>query len=147
LARNPEPAEVAILESTLPGGTAAALLAERTALEQRHEREIGLRRGYNVGSWISLGAGVASTGTMGYFLYRAFASYAQYQGATGVAQAQATREQTQFNSTVAVTAGVVGGLVLATALTLQLIAPATAPTEDRIRALDDAIAQLGQASR
>jgi hypothetical protein len=42
---------------------------------------------------------------------------------------------------------VVGGLALATSLTLQLIAPPTAPTENRIRALDDAIGQLGQASR
>ena len=147
LPSNPEPAEVPILGSTWPGGTAASLLAKRTALEQRHEREIGQRRGYNVGSWVSLGAGVASAGTMGYFLYQAFASYAQYQGATSVGQAQAMREQTQFNSAVAITAGVVGGLALATSLTLQLIAPPTAPTENRIRALDDAIAQLGQASR
>ncbi len=143
---NPEPAEVPILESTLPGGTAAALLAERTTLEQRYEHEIGLRHGYNVGSWVSLGAGVAAAGTMGYFLYQAFASYAQYQGATSVAQAQAMREQTQLNSAVAITAGVVGGLALATSLTLQLIAPPTAPTEDRLRALDDAIGQLGRAS-
>jgi hypothetical protein len=144
---NPEPAEVPLIESTLPGGTAASLLAERTALEQRHQREIGLRQGYNVGSWISLGAGVASTGTMGYFLYQAFASYAQYRGATSVGQAQGMRQQTQFNRAVAITAGVVGGLALATSLTLQLIAPPTAPTENRIRALDDAIGQLGQASR
>jgi len=84
---------------------------------------------------------------MGYFLYQAFASYAQYQGATSVAQAQAMRQQTQFNSSVAITAGVVGGVALATALTLQLIAPSPGPTEDRIRALDDAIGQLGRASR
>jgi tetratricopeptide (TPR) repeat protein len=144
---NPEPARVPILESTFPGGSAAALLAERTALEQRHQREIGLRQGYNVGSWVSLGAGVASAGTMGYFLYQAFASYAQYQGATSAAQAKAMREQTVFNSSVAIGAGVVGGLALATALTLQLIAPPTAPTEDRIRVLDEAIDQLGRASR
>jgi hypothetical protein len=84
---------------------------------------------------------------MGYFLYQAFASYAQYQGATTAAQAKAMREQTQFNSTVAITAGVAGGLALAAALTLQLIAPSTAPTENRIHVLDEAIDQLGQASR
>jgi hypothetical protein len=84
---------------------------------------------------------------MGYFLYQAFASYAQYQGATTAAQAKAMREQTQFNSAVAITAGVAGGLALAAALTLQLIAPSTAPTESRIRVLDETIDQLGQASR
>jgi hypothetical protein len=147
LTPNPEPPPVPILESTFPGGPTAALKAERAALEQRHQGEIRLRQGYNVGSWISLGAGVASAGTMGYFLYQAFASYAQYQGATTAAQAKAMREQTQFNSTVAITAGVAGGLALAAALTLQLIAPPTAPTENRIHVLDEAIDQLGQASR
>ncbi len=144
---SPEPAAVPILESTLPGGTAASLLAERTALSQRYESEISVRRGYNVGSWISLGAGVASAGTMGYILYQAFVSYAQYQGATSFAQAQAMRQQTLFNSSMAITAGVVGGVALATALALQLIAPSPGPTGDRIRALDDAIDQLGRASR
>lgn len=147
LAPNTEHDEVPVLGPALPVGSAAALLAERTALQQRHQREIGLRRGYNIGSWVSLGAGVASTGTMAYFLYQAFASYAQYQAATSAGQAQAMREQTQFNSAVAITAGVAGGLALATALTLQLIAPPTAPTEDRIRVLDDAIDQLGKQSR
>jgi hypothetical protein len=147
LTPNPEPPPVPILESTLPGGPAAALKAERAALEQRHQGEIRLRQGYNVGSWVSLGAGVASAGTMGYFLYQAFASYAQYQGATTAAQAKAMREQTQFNSAVAITAGVAGGLAFAAALTLQLIAPSTAPTESRIRVLDETIDQLGQASR
>jgi hypothetical protein len=144
LTPNPEPAAIPILESTLPGGPAAALRAERAVLAQRHEREMGQRRGYNVGSWVSLGAGVVSTGTMGYFLFQAFASYAQYNAATSAAQAQAMREQTLFNSSVATVAGVVGGLALATALTLQLIAPPTAPTADRIRVLDEAIDQLGQ---
>jgi tetratricopeptide (TPR) repeat protein len=144
---NPELPEVPIFESTLPGGTAAALLAQRAALEQRHEREIGLRRGYDTASWVSLGTGVASTGIAAYFTYQAFASYALYEGATSVAQAQASRVQTQFNSAVAITAGVLGGLTLATALTLHLLAPPTAPTEDRIRALDEAIAQLGQGPR
>jgi hypothetical protein len=147
LAPNPEPPAVPILESTLPGGPAAALKAERAALEQRHQGEIRLRQGYNVGSWVSLGAGVASAGTMGYFLYQAFASYAQYKSATTTAQAKAMREQTQFNSAVAITAGVAGGLALAAALTLQLIAPSTAPTENRILVLDETIDQLGQASR
>jgi len=45
------------------------------------------------------------------------------------------RELTQFNSTVAITAGVVGGLALATSLMLQLNAPPKAPTEDRIRVI------------
>jgi tetratricopeptide (TPR) repeat protein len=147
LTPNTEHDEVPVLGPALPVGSAAALLAERSVLEQRHQREIGLRRGYNVGSWVSLGAGVASTGTMAYFLYQAFASYAQYQAATSAGQAQAMKEQTQFNSAVAITAGVAGGLALATALTLQLIAPPTAPTEDRIRRLDEAIDQLAHTSR
>ena len=147
LAVNLEPAKVPILESSLPGGPAAALAAERNTLAQIHQQEMGRRQGYNVGSWVSLGAGVASTGAMGYFLYQAFASYAQYKGATTPAQAKAMREQTVYNSTIALATGVAGGVALATALTLQLIAPPTAPTENRIRMLDEAIDQLGQAQR
>jgi hypothetical protein len=145
LASFPEPAAAPLRESALPGGYAAALVAERDALARKHEREMRQRQGYNVGSWVSLGAGVASTGTMGYFLYQAFASYSKYNAATSAAQAKAMREQTLFNSSVATVAGVVGGLALASALTLQLIAPPVTPAEDRIRVLDEAIDQMGKA--
>jgi hypothetical protein len=144
---NLEPAAAPIFESSLPGGLATSLLAERAVLAQRHERELSQRRGYNVGSWVSLGAGMASTGTMGYFLYQAFASYAKYNAATNAAEATAMREQTLFNSSVATVAGVIGGLAFASALTLQLIAPPTSPTENRIRVLDEAIDELGKAPR
>ena len=147
LAVNPEPSQIPILESSLPGGPAMALAAERNALAQRHQQELGQRRGYNVGSWVSLGAGVASTGAMGYFLYQAFTSYALYKGATSPSQAKAMREQTVYNSSVALAAGVVGGVALATALTLQLTAPPVTVSEDRIHVLDEAIDQLEKATR
>jgi hypothetical protein len=147
MAQSPEPSGVAVLASTIPGGSIAAVKAKRLVLERQYQEEIRLRKAYNAGSWVSLGAGVASTGTMGYFLYQAFASYAQYKAATSAGQAKTMREQTQFNSTAALTAGVAGGLALAAALTLQLIAPPAARTEDRIRVLDEAISLLGQASR
>jgi hypothetical protein len=144
---NPEPDGIPTLESTFPGDPSVALLVERTALEQQYQREIEMKQGYNVGSWISLGTGVASTGTLAYFLYEAFSSYAKYQGATSAGQAQTMKGQTQFNSAMAITAGVVGGLALGSALMLQLFSPPTAITADRIRALDDAIDQLGKRPR
>ena len=55
---------------------------------QQRQNEIRERWGYNAGNWISLGAGIASTGTMGYILYQAFAAYGLYQSAGSAAQAR-----------------------------------------------------------
>jgi tetratricopeptide (TPR) repeat protein len=141
------PARVPLLEPASRGNSVATLKAARTVLVEQRQRELAARRGYDLGSWISLGAGTASTGAAAYFLYQAFAAYGLYQAATSAAEAKAMRELTVSNRTVAISAGVAGGLTLATALVLQLLAPPVAPTEDRIRLLDEAIEKLGQATR
>jgi hypothetical protein len=120
---------------------------ERAKLEELHRAEISLRRGYDTGSWVSLGVGITSMGAMGYFLYQAFDSYAKYQGATSPGQARAMREATQSSQYTAIGAGIVGGVALTTALMLQLLGPRAADTQREIDALDRAIEKLQEASR
>lgn len=116
----------------------------RATLESELAEENGRYRGYDIGSWISLGVGVGSLTGMGITLFKGDDSYTRYNQATRAEDAVSLREETLRYQTMTLTTAVIGGLGIATFTILQLLRPRPTRVQREMREVESQIQELEQ---